>query len=259
MLSKTEYEQQVSRLQKNLRKFYFSSEGVADFLDTATPRTLAFMDGFLGKELERRDARHRALLLRQAGFPNEKSLSDYDFSSVVFPSDMPKEAVEGLDFIGMKHSLVFYGVCGSGKTMLAICLGMKACCLGYAVRFYTLSQLAERLRSADKAGSLQSCLEGLRKLDLLIIDEWGYTQLDKDVAGYVFQVISDSYERKSLIVTTNLPFSQWGRVVTDEQLAAAVIDRIVHYGHLVNMGNKDWRIAHSPMNGQVISTRKEAY
>ncbi len=107
-------------------------------------------------------------------------------------------------------------------------------------------------------GRLENCFNSFKKLDLLIIDEWGYCQLDKQSAGYVFQIVSDSYERKSLIITTNLPFSEWGRIVTDEQLAAAIIDRIVHYGHLIDCGKKDWRIATSPMNNQTFVEKKEA-
>jgi DNA replication protein DnaC len=243
------------RVQHNMHRFYFSSAGIAQMAEGATPKMLGFFDGLLTDELARRQAARKSRMVRQAGFPSVKSLDDYDFSVVTFPDDMGREAVTSLSFIAMRHSLVFYGVCGSGKTMLAVCLGLKACQAGYAVRFMTLAQLSERLRQAQADERIQGYLEGLRKLDLLILDEWGYCQLSRESAQQVFQVISDSYEHKSLIVTTNLPFSQWGKVVTDEQIAAAIIDRIVHYGHLVDTGDRDWRLAHSPMNGQVIGER----
>ena len=109
----------------------------------------------------------------------------------------------------------------------------KICMQGYKVKFITLSQLATRLLEAKETGRIEKALGDFRALDLLIIDEWGYCQLDKMSSELVFQVIADSYEHKSLILTTNLPFSEWGKIVADEQLAAAMIDRIVHFGHLI--------------------------
>ena len=84
--------------------------------------------------------------------------------------------------------------------------------------------------------------------DLICIDEWGYLPLDLESGQLIFSVISNAYERLSLIITTNLPFNEWGPLFADEQLAAAIIDRIVHYGHLVNTGIKDWRLTHALMN-----------
>ena len=173
------------------------------------------------------------------------------------PASMTREELLNLDFIGKKENLIMYGVCGSGKTMLSICLGMMACRRGMKVHFYTLAELAARLREAFEDGRLENFLMTLRKLDLLIIDEWGYTMIDKESAEYVFRVIGDSYEKKSLIITTNLPFSEWGRIVTDEQPAAAIIDRIVHYGHNIDTGSRDWRLVHSPMNRQSVVTQKQ--
>lgn len=138
--------------------------------------------------------------------------------------------------------------------MLAIGLGMKACMQGLRVRFFTLAQLAAKLREADEADRLSALYEDLRRADLLILDEMGCCQLDRDSAQRIFQAVADSYECKSLIVTTDLPFSQWGKIVTDAQLATAMIDRIVHYGHLITTGNRDWRLAHSPMNKQMGMT-----
>ena len=127
---------------------------------------------------------------------------------------------------------------------------MLACNRGYKVRFFTLAQLAVKLKQASQEERLENMLLSLKSLDLLIIDEWGYTAIDSESANYIYRVIADSYEQKSLIITTNLPFSDWGRLFADGQLAAAIIDRIVHYGHLIDTGKKDWRLSNSPMNGK---------
>ena len=105
-------------------------------------------------------------------------------------------------------------------------------------------------------GRLECFLSSLRKLDLLIIDEWGYTSFDSASANLIYRVVSDSYEQKSLIITTNIAFSEWGKIFADDQIAAAIIDRIVHYGYPINCGNTDWRLQHSPMRSMAFT--KEA-
>ena len=135
----------------------------------------------------------------------------------------------------------------------AIDLYIRYCKEATKVKFITLSQLATRLLAAKETGRIEKALGDFRALDLL--DEWGYCQLDKMSSELVFQVIADSSEHKSLILTTNLPFSEWGKIVADEQLAAAMIDRIVHFGHLIDTGKVDWRLRLSPMNHQMVEKK----
>lgn len=243
----------AERLRGNMRRLFFSNAGIDWCLGNASGKALSFVDELFMQEVSRRDESRRVNMIRQAGFPSMKTIDEFDLSRVKLPQSLSKEALLGLEFIGRKHSLIMYGACGTGKTALSVCLGMLACERGYRVKFVTLSQLALRLRAAEREGRLENYLQGLRKLDLLIIDEWGYTLVDKECAGYLFQVVADSYERKSLIVTTNLPFREWGRIVADEQLAAAIIDRLVHYGHSIDTGTQDWRLSHSPMNGETFN------
>lgn len=241
-------QEKMERIRKNMRLLFFSKDTVAKCLDEASGKVLDYLDELFAAEADRREASRKANMIKSAGFPSVKNIDDFDFKEVRFPASMPKEDVLSLDFISRKHSLIMYGVCGSGKTMLSVCLGMLAVNQGLKVKFLTLSQLSMRLAAAAEEGRLENYLMGLRKLDLLIIDEWGYTQIDRECSGYLYQVIAESYEQKSLIITTNLPFSEWGKIVTDEQLAAAIIDRIVHYGHSIDTGTKDWRLVNSPMN-----------
>lgn len=247
------------RLRRNMRALMLSNQCAEAASCGATPKVLEFLDRIFAEEIDRRRLSRIANMIRSAGFPGVKDIEEYDFSELRMPGSMTREELLGLDFIDRRENLIMYGVCGSGKTMLSICLGMAACRKGKKVHFYTLAELAVRLREAAEEGRLENFLLSLRKLDLLIIDEWGYTMIDKECAEYIFRVIGDSYERKSLIITTNLPFSEWGRIVMDEQLAAAIIDRIVHYGHSIDTGTRDWRLMHSPMNKQsgMIKKRKD--
>ena len=119
--------------------------------------------------------------------------------------------------------------------------------LGIPARYFTTSSLVMALRRAKDAGRLDRELATLAKTQLLVIDELGYLPIDPDGARLLFQVISDAYEKRSLIITTNLPFTQWGQVFGNKDMAAAAIDRIVHYGRLLKFTGTSYRVAHALM------------
>ncbi|MFA6682571.1 MAG: IS21-like element helper ATPase IstB [Sphaerochaeta sp.] len=252
----TKHDNVMLELDMLMRKFYFSRDTIAEARETGTPGQVKFFAKLLGNEVERRSVARVSRMIKGAGFPTIKSIDDYDFSNVSFPQLMGEKDIRSLSFIDKKRTLVFYGICGSGKTMLATCLGLKACNEGYKVKFMTITHMVARLTKAREEGYLEKFLLELGALDLLILDEWGYCQISRDASQLLFQVIAESYEKKSLIVTTNLPFSEWGKLMTDEQIATAIIDRLVHYGHLINTGSKDWRLEHSLMKDQIVTTVK---
>ena len=130
---------------------------------------------------------------------------------------------------------------------MAIAAGVNACRKGKKVRFFTVTELVLKLSEARKNGTLERLLRELAGLDLLILDEWGYVPVDRDGSQLLFRVVSDSYESKSLILTTNLEFSRWGGVFTDDQMTAAMIDRLVHHGHLITFEGKSYRMEHALM------------
>lgn len=114
-------------------------------------------------------------------------------------------------------------------------------------RFYSVTELVLKLAEARKNGTLERLRNDLNGLDLLILDEWGYVPVDRDGSQLLFRVISDSYESKSLLLTTNLEFSKWGGIFTDDQMAAAMIDRLVHHGHLILFEGNSYRMEHALM------------
>ncbi|MEW5815613.1 MAG: ATP-binding protein [Spirochaetota bacterium] len=130
---------------------------------------------------------------------------------------------------------------------MAIALGVLACTQDRRVRFFTAAELVVRLSQAYTAGTLEKVLKPILLADLLIIDEWGYVPLDKQGAQLLFRVISDSYERRSLIITTNLEFSKWGILFTDDQMAAAMIDRLAHHGYIFVFEGESYRMKHALM------------
>ena len=126
-------------------------------------------------------------------------------------------------------------------------LGVRACEQGYTVRFFTVTDLVLRLSEARRAGTLERLQQDLQRADLLVLDEWGYVPVDRDGSQLLFRVIADRDETRSLILTTNLEFSKWGSLFTDDQMAAAMIDRLAHHGHLLLFDGESYRMTHALM------------
>lgn len=229
------------------RQLFLSSRISEICLEKGTEKQLEFITELFKEEIALREENKRKRLIKRAGFPTYKTFEGYLYKSVKFPPAYSREELETLDFVSEKKNLVLYGPVGVGKTHMAIAAGVKACNLGYKTRFYTVTELVLKLAEARKNGTLERLLRDLRNLDLLILDEWGYVPVDKDGSQLLFRVISDSYESKSLILTTNLEFSKWGSIFTDEQMAAAMIDRLVHHGHLLIFDGKSYRMEHALM------------
>ena len=124
--------------------------------------------------------------------------------------------------------------------------------MGLKTKFFSVTELVLKLAEARKQGTLEKLVKDLQKQDLLILDEWGYVPVDRDGSQMLFRIVSDSYERKSLILTTNLEFSKWGSVFTDEQMAAAMIDRLAVVGHLLMAGGRSYRMKHALMRQDAV-------
>jgi DNA replication protein DnaC len=187
----------------------------------------------LKREIAHREKSKRERLIKNAGFYSRKSFADYRFDEVKLPSGVTPEYLQQTRFIEEQKNLILYGHVGTGKTHLSIAMGIAACQRGLSVGFYRTANLVNQLSDAKKSGKLTKLLTSLKKLDLLICDEWGYVPLDREAAQLLFQVISDSYERRSVVLTTNLEFSRWVSIFYDEQMTAAIIDRLVHHSYLL--------------------------
>lgn len=236
-----------SQIQKASRQLFLSGRISEACREKGTQKQLEFLLELLDGELALREENRRKRLIKRAGFPVYKTFDGYSYQNVKFPPAFSRDDLENLEFVPGQKNLVFYGPVGVGKTHMAIAAGVKACNMGYKTKFYTVTELVLMLSEAHKNGTLERILRELRSLDLLILDEWGYVPVDKDGSQLLFRVISDSYESKSLILTTNLEFSKWGGIFTDDQMAAAMIDRLVHHGHLLIFEGKSYRMEHALM------------
>lgn len=229
------------------RKMYFSKDSITHYLSTATPGQITSVVSLLEHELQSRDEKRKARLFRQAHFPLLKSVDDFDFSHLHFPEDYSKDDMLSLEFVKHAQDFVFYGKTGRGKTHLMIALGVMCVNQGMTVRFFSAADLVLQLMRAQEAGRLDTFLRDIHKADVVLLDEFGYIPIDTEGARLLFQVISACYETRSLVITTNTEFSKWGTVLSDEKLAAAAVDRVVHHGRLIEFGGSSRRLDNALM------------
>lgn len=207
----------------------------------------------LRAEIDYRNNKRKKLHLKQAGFDNLKTFEGYDFNKIIIPNTTSVHGIKSLDFMNRQENLILYGRNGVGKSHMATAIGVEACMQGKSVRFYKTATLVNELTDAKTDGSLTRFLNRLNKLDLLICDEWGYLPFDAEGSQLLFQVIADCYEKRSLILTTNIEFSKWNGIFYDDQLTAALIDRLVHHSHLIMFDRDSWRFEHSLMKDSAIN------
>jgi DNA replication protein DnaC len=196
-------------------------------------------------ETHQRDENAYKRRVSQARFPLLKTLDRFDFSAI---PTLNKAAVLHLaqgEYIGKKENLLLMGNSGTGKTHLATALGLTACQQGRNVRFFTAAGLINQLTEAQAGLRLSQVQRVLGKLDLLIIDEIGYVPFSERGAELFFQVVTDSYERQSIIMTTNLDFSKWPQIFHSEQLTGALLDRLTHHAHILTMNGESYRFKQS--------------
>jgi DNA replication protein DnaC len=198
-------------------------------------------------ELELLDRERRATerRIRQARFPVSKSLDSFDFLAI--PSlnkALVLELARG-EYIDRHENLLALGNSGTGKTHIALALGLAACQKGYKVRFTTAASLVHELIEAKDEKRLLRYQKQLAGYQLLIVDELGFVPLSKSGAELLFEIFSQRYERSSTLVTSNLPFDQWTEVLQSERLTGALLDRLTHHVHILEMNGESYRLKES--------------
>lgn len=204
--------------------------------------TIEMMLRLTDQEVERKKHNRAETALKVANFPHRKTLADFDFSFQPKINEKQIRNLHELGFIEQKENIVFLGNSGVGKTHLAVSLGMAAARNRISTYFIKCHNLIDALRKAKTEHRLMAKLRHLKKYRLLIIDELGYLPLEKGDADLLFQLIDLRYESKSTIITTNANFDEWPELLKDEQVAAAIIDRILHHCTVIGISGKSYRL-----------------
>lgn len=196
-------------------------------------------------EINNREENQLKRRLKRASFPVTKTLDSFDFSIIPSINKNKVLSLSQADFVKEHENVIMVGNSGTGKTHLAIALGICACRKGFNTGFFTANGLATALVEAHKNYELQKLEKKWQKLHLVIIDELGYVPFTKTGAELLFQFIADRYERGSIIITTNLEFSEWVKVFGDEKLTVALLDRLTHRAHIITMNGESYRFRES--------------
>jgi len=205
-----------------------------------------YMRELLDIEVREREANRMARMVKQANFRVIKTLDNFVWKpGIEVPNTITREEIETASFVPRKENLVLMGAVGTGKTHLATAVAMNLCKKGHHVRFYTATGLANILQEKHQRGTLTSFMTSLRRVELLVLDEIGFITLHKEASELLFQIVSDCYEQKSLIITSNLEFSQWNTVFGNDKLTAAMIDRLIHHSHILVFSGPGHRLEES--------------
>lgn len=200
-----------------------------------------YLAAVLDRQVAAREASGTSIRIAAAHFPAVKTLEEFNFD---YQPSARRDVIANLGtstFISAAENVVLLGPPGTGKTHLAIGLGVRAAQAGHRVIFATAAQWVTRLQAAHSAGTLAQELNKPRRYPLLIIDEVGYIPFEGDAGNLFFQLIASRYEHASLIVTSNMPFARWGDVFGDDVIAAAMIDRLVHHAEVLPLKGDSYR------------------
>ena len=205
------------------------------------PDLMQFLTSALQAELDKRRLNRQMKALRQAGFPTKKRFEDLVTDTLPQDGREALPALKALTFLTERRNVILIGNSGTGKTHVAIAIGIIACEQNYRVSFRTAAGLINEMVEARNENRLSLYLRQFKKIDLLILDELGYVTFDLAGAELLFQLLATRYETMSTIITSNLGFSDWVKVFHDRALTAAILDRITHHAMILNMNGQSFR------------------
>jgi len=222
-------------------------KGMKDALDQIAGKDglshLDFLKELLDSEIDHRTQRRLKRNMVGAHFPIVKELESFDFSKIEGITELQMKNLMDFRWIDKHENLLFFGPPGLGKTHLSIAFGFKALQSGYTVCFERISSLIKLLKTKDIRRSSTFRINRIMKASVLIIDEIGYTPIDRKEANLFFSLVSELYERTSIIITSNKGFDQWAEMMGDEIMTTALLDRLLHHSHIFSLNGESYRIS----------------
>lgn len=204
-----------------------------------------FLLALLEQEVQQRDANQIASRIKHAKFPSMKTLDQFEFSAIPSLNKPKLLQLARCEYIEKAENIMFIGNSGTGKTHLSIALGKEACHHGYSVQFWTAAKICNELMEAQSQKRILQLERQWLKTDLIILDEVGFVPLSRTGAELLFQFCAARYEKGSMIITSNLEFTEWTQIFKDEQMTSALVDRLTHRAHIFAMNGGSYRFKQS--------------
>lgn len=253
-----ELDQLLHRL--GLSTFREHYQSLAENWEKSGQSHVAFLHALCVRENEHRDHNRRERLLKSAKLPRHKVLSDFKINRIPGLSPALIHRLATGDFMDTPENLLIFGNPGTGKSHLSIALAREWCLMGRRVLFKGASQIVEELRQAQEKKELHRFMKQLDHFDCLIIDDISYVPFQREETDVLFQLINQRYEKRSLLITSNLAFSQWKSIFKDEMATTALIDRLVHHAEILELNAPSYRAekAQNRKKDSAVPSRKLA-
>ena len=226
----------------NLKQFNHRLDEIIELTQNRTMSVIDILLKLTDYEVDVKKQNVKESMIKVANFPYNRSLANFDFSFNFDINELEIRNLGSLNFIENNKNLIFIGNSGVGKTHLAIAIGRLAASSRYSTYFIKCHDLIANLKAALAENRLEQRLKHYSKYRLLIIDEIGYLPLEKGDERLLFQLIDRRYEKKSIITTSNIPFSEWTTLFSDDKVASAILDRLLHHAHVVPIIGNSYRL-----------------